>query len=182
MSWPKTRTRRSSAMATHCQGADVASPNICSSKNIFLSLCRPRLRKQFELHTLNGDDDGWSERWSRTRKSRHPARSDSRKRRFLLVVAVGKTFFRFVVERANQARIKRLSEAFNVFDQESNNTIPSTELGTVVRSLGLVPTEGELQDILSEVRRKSSRKRFFPSLSFRCPTTRIRNSSISNDS
>lgn len=54
-------------------------------------------------------------------------------------------------ERANQARIKRLSEAFNVFDQESNNTIPSTELGTVVRSLGLVPTEGELQDILSEM-------------------------------
>ena len=72
--------------------------------------------------------------------------------------------FRFVVERANQARIKRLSEAFNVFDQESNNTIPSTELGTVVRSLGLVPTEGELQDILSEVRRKSSRRneRFSP--------------------
>ncbi|CAF0732471.1 unnamed protein product [Adineta steineri] len=54
-------------------------------------------------------------------------------------------------ERANQARIKRLTEAFNVFDQESNNTIPSTELGTVVRSLGLVPTEGELQDILSEM-------------------------------
>ena len=45
-----------------------------------------------------------------------------------------------------------MTEAFNVFDQESNNTIPSTELGTVVRSLGLVPTEGELQDILSEVR------------------------------
>jgi len=55
------------------------------------------------------------------------------------------------LERANQARIKRLTEAFNVFDQEANNTIPSTELGTVVRSLGLVPTEGELQDILSEV-------------------------------
>ncbi|CAF0767541.1 unnamed protein product [Rotaria sordida] len=54
-------------------------------------------------------------------------------------------------ERANQARIKRLTDAFNVFDQESNNTIPSTELGTVIRSLGLVPTEGELQDILSEM-------------------------------
>jgi calmodulin len=57
----------------------------------------------------------------------------------------------YYLERANQARIKRLTEAFTVFDQESNNTIPSTELGTVVRSLGLVPTEGELQDILSEV-------------------------------
>jgi len=55
------------------------------------------------------------------------------------------------LERAHQARIKRLTEAFNVFDQESNNQIPSTELGTVVRSLGLVPTEGELQDLLSEV-------------------------------
>lgn len=44
-----------------------------------------------------------------------------------------------------------MTEAFTIFDQENNNTIPSTELGTVVRSLGLVPTEGELQDILSEV-------------------------------
>ena len=55
------------------------------------------------------------------------------------------------LERANQARLKRLTEAFTIFDQEANNTIPSTELGTVVRSLGLVPTEGELQDVLSEV-------------------------------
>ncbi|CAF1483237.1 unnamed protein product [Adineta ricciae] len=54
-------------------------------------------------------------------------------------------------ERANQARLKRLTEAFTIFDQEANNTIPSTELGTVVRSLGLVPTEGELQDVLSEM-------------------------------
>ena len=59
--------------------------------------------------------------------------------------------YSFLLERANQARIKRLTEAFDVFDQESNKTIPSSELGTVVRSLGLVPTEGELQDILSEV-------------------------------
>jgi calmodulin len=62
-------------------------------------------------------------------------------------------------ERANQARIKRLTEAFNVFDQEGNNTIPSSELGTVVRSLGLVPTEGELQDILSEVRHIDKNKK-----------------------
>ena len=41
MSWLKTRTRhrvsRSSAMATHCQGADVASSNIRSLKNFFFS-------------------------------------------------------------------------------------------------------------------------------------------------
>ena len=59
----------------------------------------------------------------------------------------------FLLEKAQQIRIRRLTDAFNVFDQEANNTIPSTELGTVVRSLGLAPTEGELQDILSEVRR-----------------------------
>ncbi len=69
-----------------------------------------------------------------------------------------KTSFLYSIERANQARIKRLTEAFNVFDQEGNNTIPSTELGTVVRSLGLVPTEGELQDILSEVRQIKTEK------------------------
>jgi hypothetical protein len=69
-----------------------------------------------------------------------------------------KNSFLYSIERANQARIKRLTEAFNVFDQEGNNTIPSTELGTVVRSLGLVPTEGELQDILSEVRQIKTEK------------------------
>ena len=72
--------------------------------------------------------------------------------------------FSFVVVTTNHARIKSFMDTLNVFYQESNNTIPSTELGTVVRSLGLVPTEGELQDILSEVRRKSSweNERFSP--------------------
>ena len=64
-----------------------------------------------------------------------------------------RTWPRLLLEKAQQIRIRRLTDAFNVFDQEANNTIPSTELGTVVRSLGLAPTEGELQDILSEVSR-----------------------------
>ncbi|CAF1400782.1 unnamed protein product [Didymodactylos carnosus] len=55
------------------------------------------------------------------------------------------------LERAQQERVKRLTDAFEVFDLESNKTIAAAEVGTVLRSLGLVPTEGELQDILSEV-------------------------------
>ncbi len=78
-------------------------------------------------------------------------------------------------ERANQARIKRLTEAFNVFDQEANNTIPSSELGTVVRSLGLVPTEGELQDILSEVRHIDKNKKKPEKLFLRCLMIQIQN-------
>ncbi|CAF0782704.1 unnamed protein product [Didymodactylos carnosus] len=54
-------------------------------------------------------------------------------------------------ERAQQERIKRLTDAFEVFDLESNKTIAAAEVGTVLRSLGLVPTEGELQDLLSEM-------------------------------
>merc|ERR1712032_992797 len=43
---------------------------------------------------------------------------------------------------------KKITSAFKVFDHESNNTIDVREVGTVVRSLGLVPTEAELQDLI----------------------------------
>uniref|UniRef100_A0A0P6J5V9 EF-hand calcium-binding domain-containing protein 2 isoform a n=1 Tax=Heterocephalus glaber TaxID=10181 RepID=A0A0P6J5V9_HETGA len=46
---------------------------------------------------------------------------------------------------------KRIKEAFAVFDHESNNTVDVREIGTIVRSLGCCPSEGELHDLLAEV-------------------------------
>ena len=36
-------------------------------------------------------------------------------------------------------------DAFSIFDKDKDGTIPTKELGTVVRSLGMNPTEAELQ-------------------------------------
>ncbi|XP_063128225.1 dynein regulatory complex protein 8 isoform X19 [Rattus norvegicus] len=43
---------------------------------------------------------------------------------------------------------KKIKEAFEVFDHESNNTV---DIGTIIRSLGCSPTEGELHDFIAEV-------------------------------
>ncbi|XP_078504928.1 dynein regulatory complex protein 8 [Lissotriton helveticus] len=46
---------------------------------------------------------------------------------------------------------KKITEAFDVFDHETNKTVDVREIGTIVRSLGCCPTEGELHDLLAEV-------------------------------
>ncbi|XP_075387457.1 dynein regulatory complex protein 8 isoform X3 [Tenrec ecaudatus] len=49
---------------------------------------------------------------------------------------------------------KRIKEAFEVFDHESNNTVDVREIGTIIRSLGCCPSEGELHDLIADVRRR----------------------------
>ena len=44
----------------------------------------------------------------------------------------------------------RAAAAFRVFDADGQNTIDVRELGSVVRSLGLVPTEAELNAMTNE--------------------------------
>lgn len=46
---------------------------------------------------------------------------------------------------------KKIKEAFEVFDHEMNNTVDVREIGTIVRSLGCCPSEGELHDLIAEV-------------------------------
>ncbi|KAM8946269.1 dynein regulatory complex protein 8 [Pelodytes ibericus] len=46
---------------------------------------------------------------------------------------------------------KKITDAFDVFDHESNRTVDVREIGTIIRSLGCCPTEGELHDMLAEV-------------------------------
>uniref|UniRef100_A0AAA9TDG6 EF-hand calcium binding domain 2 n=1 Tax=Bos taurus TaxID=9913 RepID=A0AAA9TDG6_BOVIN len=46
---------------------------------------------------------------------------------------------------------KKIKEAFEVFDHESNNTVDVREVGTIIRSLGCCPSEGELHDLIAEV-------------------------------
>ncbi|XP_072369047.1 dynein regulatory complex protein 8 [Scyliorhinus torazame] len=46
---------------------------------------------------------------------------------------------------------KNIKEAFAVFDHESNNTVDVREIGTIIRSLGCCPSEGELHEMLAEV-------------------------------
>ncbi|XP_071165749.1 calmodulin-like isoform X2 [Mytilus edulis] len=48
-------------------------------------------------------------------------------------------------------QIAEFKEAFNLFDKDGDGTISCTELGTVMRSLGCNPTEGELKDMIKEV-------------------------------
>ncbi|KAJ8288680.1 hypothetical protein COCON_G00013390 [Conger conger] len=46
---------------------------------------------------------------------------------------------------------KKISAAFNLFDDESNTTVDVREVGTIIRSLGCFPTEAELHEILTEI-------------------------------
>jgi|TARA_B110000208_G_scaffold190119_1_gene253236 calmodulin len=49
------------------------------------------------------------------------------------------------------AEQNELKEAFNLFDRDGTGTIPIGDLGTVVRALGLNPTEAEVADLEVQV-------------------------------
>lgn len=57
----------------------------------------------------------------------------------------------FMVDKLTPEQIERFKGAFNLFDKDGDGTIKSKEVGTVMRALGLNPTESEVVDLLNEV-------------------------------
>merc|ERR1712087_37769 len=51
---------------------------------------------------------------------------------------------------------KKITEAFDIFDHESNKTVDVREVGTIIRSLGCCPSEAELHDMLAEIEEEES--------------------------
>ncbi|KAL3512481.1 hypothetical protein ACH5RR_025198 [Cinchona calisaya] len=56
-----------------------------------------------------------------------------------------------MAENLTQEQIAEFKEAFKLFDDDNTGCIATKHLGTVMRSLGLNPTEAELQDMIDEV-------------------------------
>ncbi|RUS31510.1 calmodulin-1 [Jimgerdemannia flammicorona] len=54
-------------------------------------------------------------------------------------------------DQLTEDQISEFKEAFSLFDKDGDGTITTKELGTVMRSLNLNPTEAELQDMINEV-------------------------------
>ncbi|NWV33717.1 DRC8 protein, partial [Grantiella picta] len=46
---------------------------------------------------------------------------------------------------------KTITEAFEVFDRESNKTVDIREIGSIVRSLGCFPSQAEVQELLEQI-------------------------------
>lgn len=53
-----------------------------------------------------------------------------------------------MAQSLRQEQVDECKECFSLFDKDGDGKIQAQELGTVVRSLGLNPTEAEVQDII----------------------------------
>ncbi|XP_072510318.1 calmodulin [Notamacropus eugenii] len=51
----------------------------------------------------------------------------------------------------SEEQIAEFKEAFSLFDKDSDGSITTKELGTVMRSLGQNPTEAELKNMIGEI-------------------------------
>merc|ERR1711934_620612 len=60
-----------------------------------------------------------------------------------------------MVDKFSDAEIAEFKEAFCLFDKDGDGKINTTEIGTVMRSLGHMPTEEEVGNIVKSVKNKS---------------------------
>jgi len=56
-----------------------------------------------------------------------------------------------MVDKLGPEQIAEFREAFSVFDKNGDGSIGTKELGTVMKTLGLNPTDEELQQMVAEV-------------------------------
>mmetsp|Transcript_4758 Transcript_4758/g.16730 ORF Transcript_4758/g.16730 Transcript_4758/m.16730 type:complete len:149 (+) Transcript_4758:68-514(+) len=56
-----------------------------------------------------------------------------------------------MVDKLNEAQIAEFKEAFALFDRDGDGKIASSEIGTVMRSLGQMPTQEEVAAIVKGV-------------------------------
>ena len=57
-----------------------------------------------------------------------------------------------MADQLTEEQIAEFKEAFALLYEDGDGTIPTKELGTVMRSLGQTPTEAELEDVINEAR------------------------------
>ncbi|VDO07308.1 unnamed protein product [Rodentolepis nana] len=55
-----------------------------------------------------------------------------------------------MADQLTKEEVEDFREAFNLFDKDGDGSITIEELRSVMRSLGLSPTEAELEDIINE--------------------------------
>ena len=53
--------------------------------------------------------------------------------------------------KLTEEQIAEFQEAFELFDKDNDSLITSAELGTVMRALGLTPTDAELKELIATV-------------------------------
>ncbi|KAJ3091215.1 hypothetical protein HK102_001299 [Quaeritorhiza haematococci] len=55
------------------------------------------------------------------------------------------------MDQLSEQQISEFKEAFSLFDQDGDGAVTSKELGTIMRSLGQIPTEAEIKEMVKEI-------------------------------
>lgn len=68
------------------------------------------------------------------------------------------TFFSSQSDQLTPEQIQEYREAFQLFDKNGDGSVSATELGVVLRSFGMNPTDAELQDMVCIVKSERETK------------------------